>query len=97
MNIFQKIKGFVKRWNSQPEPLAIPREKLVDPEYATRQARKESRWMVQYLKFLQATVKHRSPKIMGARLARLQDNCSPRHLTKLCRGAERTWNDGLPL
>jgi hypothetical protein len=98
MNIFQKLKTraktvliALKNLGGQPEPLKIRRDSLVDPEWATRQRRKESRFIEQYAKFLRRPARG-CPVLCSDRLVRTQEQCSPKHLTTLCRGARITWS-----
>jgi len=67
-----------------PEPTPKPR-------HEGRYDRQVQRWMWQASKWDWYTKHHKAPLLRGARLARVQDQCSPKHLTVLCRGARLTW------
>ena len=77
--IFRKVveifRGFQR---SQLIQLGIKRTDLVDPEWNTRQKRKESRFMLQYRRFLSQL--DGGPVLTGARLDRVTRQCSPSNL-----------------
>jgi hypothetical protein len=77
----------------------IPRfNKLADiPRAATREDRKRARrqhWERRFLENFGYSEVRGGPRLTGARLERVCDQCSPKHLTVLCRGAFKTWAEG---
>ncbi len=63
------------------------------PRHEGRRDRKEQRAVWDWSKYMWYSTHHKAPMLRGARLARTQEACSPRHLTALSKGAKVTWGE----
>jgi hypothetical protein len=79
-----------------PAPKRAPYRDL--PRHEGRKDRSDQRKVWDFAQWKWYGEHNRPPMLRGKRLTRVQETCSPRHLTQLCRGARHTnavkeWNE----